>query len=131
TEEDASSDEPRILQVDWSSTESISLGATEKWEVETPESVEGFALKPKTSPLPKKANFFEGIKGIAVNRLAGKAAVSFALGEPKPSGTTRVVLCDQATGKTSAPAAAPGQMAPLAVHDDGRQIVMRRDEFGF
>ncbi len=68
---------------------------------------------------------------MAVNVAAGRAAVSFVLGDPKPTGVTRVVLCDLATGKTTPPASAPGQMAPLAVHDDGRQIVMRRDEFGF
>ncbi len=130
-DEDSAGEGPRTVQVDWTSAEQVTLATTEKWEVEAPASVEGFASKPKTAPLPSKSNFFDGIKGVAVSRAAGKAAVSFVLGEPKPAGTTRVVLCDLTTGKTSAAASAPAQMAPLAVHDDGRQIVMRRDEFGF
>ncbi|HWB07719.1 MAG TPA: SHD1 domain-containing protein [Pirellulales bacterium] len=124
--------EPRDIQVDYSSTDTISLATTDKWEVDVPPAVEGFGgSKPKTAPLPKKTNFFEGIKGVAVNPVAGKAAVSFALDEPKPTGTTRVVICDLATGKTSGVASAAAKMAPLALHDDGKQIVMRRDEWGF
>lgn len=127
----AAGGEPRKLSVDYSSAEQISLAATDNWQLDVPDAGPGFSSKPKTSPLPKKTNFFEGIKGIAVNPVAGRAAVSFVLGEPKPSGTTRVVLCDLATGKATAPATAAAQMTPLAVHDDGEQIVMRRDEFGF
>jgi hypothetical protein len=123
--------EPRSLNVDFSSAEQVSLATTESWQIDVSPVSDSYASKPKTSPLPKKASFFEGIKGIAVNRTCGKAAVVFAWDQPKPTGTTRVVLCDLATGKTTAPASAPVQMAPLAVHDDGRQIVMRRDEFGF
>ena len=130
TSEDSGGSEPRTVPVDYSSAEQVNLGTTEKWEVDVPAAAEGFASKPKTAALPKKASFFEGIKGAAVNRVAGKAAVGFVLADPKP-GTTRVVLCDLTTGKTTVPASAPTQMAPLAVHDDGKQIVMRREEFGF
>lgn len=128
--EDAVGGEPRVIKVDFSSAEQVNLATTEEWKVVVPTN-EGFPGKPKTSALPKKSSFFEGVKRVAVNQAAGKAAVGFALGEPKPSGTTRVVLCDLATGKATAPAVASTQMAPLAVHDDGRQIVMRREEFGF
>lgn len=123
--------EPRTLKVDYSSAEQISLATTDNWELEVTDAGPGFSSKPKTTALPKKTDFFEGLKGIAVNHVAGRAAVSFVFGQPKPSGTTRVVLCDLATGKASAPASAAGQMVPLAVHDDGKQLVMRRDEFGF
>ena len=128
--EDAAAGEPRSLKVDFSSAEQVNLATTEQWQVTVPTAGDGFASKPKTSALPKKASFFEGIKGVAVNKVAGKAAVGFALGDPKP-GTTRVVLCDLATGKATPPASAATLMAPLAVHDDGKQIVMRREEFGF
>lgn len=124
-------EEPRLVKVDYSSAEQVNLATTEKWEVDIPAAEEGFPSKPKNVALPKKSSFFEGIKGAAVNRSAGKAAVGFVLGDPKPSGTTRVVICDLATGKASPPASAATQMAPLAVHDDGQQIVMRREEFGF
>jgi WD40 repeat protein len=127
----ASSGAPRTLKVDYSNVELVALGNTEKWELAVPEAGEAFDSKPKTSPLPPKTSFFESIKGIAVNPVAGKAAVSFVFDQPKPLGTTRVVLCDLATGKTTPPASAAAQMVCLAVHDDGQQIVMRRDEFGF
>jgi hypothetical protein len=129
--DESSSGDPRTIQVDYSGAETISLATTDKWEVDVPDAGQSFPSKPKTAPLPKKTTFFEGINGIAVNRAAGKAAVGFALDEPKPTGTTRVVICDLATGKTSAPASAAAKMSPLALHDDGKQIVMRRDEFGW
>lgn len=122
--------DPPPLKIDWSTAEEVSIAAPAvTWQVEIA-AVEPLP-KPKTAPLPKKASFFEGVKGIAANPTAGKAAVSFAVGDPRPAGTTRVVLCDLATGKTGVPATASGQMAPLALHDDGKQLVMRRDEFGF
>jgi WD40 repeat protein len=127
----ASSGEPRTVQVDYSSAEQVSLATTDGWELDVPDAIDAFTSKPKTAPLPKKSNFFEGINGIAVNRVAGKVAVGFGLDDPKPTGTTRVALCDLTTGKTSAPATAATKMGPLALHDDGKQIVMRRDEFGF
>ncbi|HVX13033.1 MAG TPA: SHD1 domain-containing protein [Pirellulales bacterium] len=130
-DDDSGGGEPRALSIDYSSAEQVSLATTESWQIDVPAASDSIASKLKTSPLPKKSSFFEGVKGIAVNRTCGKAAVVFAWDQPKPTGTTRVVLCDLATGKTTAPASAPVQMAPLAVHDDGRQIVMRRDEFGF
>lgn len=129
-EDSRGSAEPRTLKVDYSSTELVTLGNTEKWELEVPEA-EGFSSKPKTSPLPPKTNFFDNIKGVAVNRVAGKAAVSFGPFQAKPEGPTRLVLCDLATGKTTSPATAATMMIPLAVHDDGQQVVMRRDDFGF
>jgi hypothetical protein len=126
------SEGPHTVQVDWTGAESITLTApSETWKVEPGESAEGFATKPKIAPLPKKSSFFEGIKGMAVSRVAKKAAVGYILADPRPTGGTRVVLCDLATGKTSPPAAAPGLMIPMAVHDDGKQIVMRRTESGF
>lgn len=129
--EPVSAAEPRVLEVDFSSTQLITLANTEAWQVEVLGAGEAFTSKPKTAPLPPKTNFFEGIKGIAINPVAGRAAVAFNFDQPKPTGSTRVVLCDLTTGKTTSPASAPVQMVPLAVHDDGKQIVMRRDEFGF
>lgn len=129
-EDSGSSGEPRALKVGYSSTELVTLGNTEKWELEVPDA-EGFSSKPKTAPLPPKTNFFDNIKGVAVNRAAGKAAVSFGPFQAKPEGPTRLVLCDLATGKATSPATAATMMVPLAVHDDGQQVVMRRDDFGF
>jgi len=121
------------MTIDWSSAEQVSLAAQgDEWHVDPPDGKAGaFPGKPKMVALPKKSGFFEGLKGLAVNPHCKMAAASFVIGEPKPAGTTRVVLCDLGTGKCTPPATASGQMVPLAVHDDGKQIVMRRDEFGF
>ncbi len=124
--------EPTVVKVNLSSADQISLTAPEgEWKVEIPKPADEARFKPKTAPLPNKSNFFEKLKGVAVNLAAKKAAVGFVLDQPKPAGTTRVVVCDLATGKSGSVATAPGQMSPLALHDDGRQIVMRREEFGF
>lgn len=130
--DESENDEATEIKVNLSAAEQITLATTsEPWKVEIPATEDVAEFKPKTAPLPPKTNFFEGIKGIAVNLTAKKAAVGFAVGEPKPAGTTRLVICDLSTGKSSKPAAGPGQLAPLALHDDGKQVVMRRDEFGF
>lgn len=131
---DDSDDEPKKIKANLSSAEQIVLSppdADGAWKVEIPKPSDEARFKPKTSGLPSKSNFFEKIKGVAVNLAAKKAAVGFVLGEPKPAGTTRVVICDLATGKSGSVATSSGQMSPLALHDDGRQIVMRREEFGF
>jgi hypothetical protein len=120
------------VAVDWSQAASISLVAPgEAWSVAGPKEAATFTTKLKNCALPPKTGFFESLKGVAIGRGAAKAAVGFSVDEPKPVGVSRVVLCDLATGKTSPPASAPGIMAPLALHDDGAQILMKRDEFGF
>ncbi len=122
---------PRLVKVDWSRAEKISLDGPSEWQVEVTDNAERASFKPQTVALPNKSSFFEKIRGIAVNLTAKKAVVGFVLGEPKPTGTSRVVICDLATGKSTVPAVDASQMSPLALHDDGRQIVMRREEFGF
>lgn len=122
--------ESQSITVDWTSAESIVLGATTEWKVTVAAPSDAFAAKPKAAALPNKSNFFEGIKGLAISRAAKKAAVGFIVGGPKPEGS-RVVLCDLATGKSTPPATGDGQMAPLALHDDGKQILMRREEIGY
>ncbi len=88
---------------------------------------------PKLRPvgLPNKSNFFEGMKGLVVSADGRKAAVGYAWDQPKPMGTTRVVLCDLEAGTQLEAASTSGLMAPLALSDDGSKILMRRDEFGF
>lgn len=135
TSDDAGpSSEPKTVKPDFSSAESITLVAPgEKWEVAVPKAGEGAGFKPKTAALPSKSNFFDGIKGIAINLVAKKAAVGFISSPPGGGGPVgRVALCDLATGKGGqAVTISSGPMVPLAVHDDGRQVVMRREEFGF
>jgi hypothetical protein len=130
-------DEPagqtREVTVDWTEADIISLGGeTDEWKLEAPAAAESiFKNRGKTVALPPKTNFFEGLKGLAINPVAKKAAVGYVLGEPKPRGTSRVMICDLETGKAGTVASSLGQMVPIALHDDGKHIVMRREEFGF
>ncbi|MDP1796930.1 MAG: SHD1 domain-containing protein, partial [Planctomycetaceae bacterium] len=133
TTKDESATELRVVKVDWSEAELIPLGASsDEWKLEVPPSGEEtqFKSRMKTVALPPKTNFFEGVKGLAINPVAKKAVVGYVLGEPKPQGTTRVVICDLETGKAGTVATAQGQMTPIALHDDGKQILMRREEWG-
>lgn len=129
---DVDAAEPRVVKVDWSDAETIAVTAPgDPWKVEVGEATTKLPARLKAIPLPAKTNFFEGLKGLAVNAAAGKVAAGYLLGEPKPNGITRLVICDLETGKATPPAVTSGQMVPLALHDDGKQVVMRREEFGF
>lgn len=129
---DEPSGQKRVVTVDWSVADLIALGdASEEWKLDAPAAAEPiFKSRGKTVALPGKTNFFEGLKGLTVSAAAKKAVVGYVLGEPKPQGTTRVSICDLETGKAGTVASAPGQMSPIALHDDGKQIVMRREEWG-
>ena len=130
---DDDSDGPRKIKVDLSSAEQVTLGTSgEPWQVEIPAGdTQAATGKPKPIALPNKTNFFEGLKGLAFNHGAKhKAAVAGFLLD-KDAGVTRIALCDLSTGKCGTPSVATGKMTPIALHDDGRQVIMRREEFGF
>jgi len=130
-EDDSAPGGPTTVEVDWSNAEQVLLAATETWQIAPGEAGDPFAAKPKTCSLPRKSNFFEGIKGLAISRVAKKAAVGTIVAAPAQPATTRLLLCDLTTGKSTQPANSEGSMVPLALHDDGRQVVMRREDFGF
>lgn len=120
---------PRIVQVDWSQSQAIALEATQsEWEVTPPAAAANF--RARSTALPPKTDFFEKLSGVAINPLARKAVVAYSLGKGAQA-TTRIILCDLENGKTLATASESGEMAPLALHDNGQYILMRRNEFGF
>lgn len=127
---DAGTGEERTVQVDWDDAETILLQAEGEWKAEVG-AHPGLGLTPKPIALPPKADFFEGTKGLAVSKVAQRAIVGYVMGGPNRDGGIRLVMCDLKTGKMVASANAPGKLAPIALHDDGQQILMRRDEFGF
>lgn len=122
-----------VVKVDWSKADVITLAPPEGgWKTEAPKAELADAsgkLKPIT--LPQKANFFEGMKGLVVSRDLKRAVIGYNMGNPREGGTTRLLGVDLANGKAGGSVTAPVQMVPLAIHDDGDQILMRRDEFGF
>lgn len=133
--DDDAGDSARTVSVDLSSADHISLAATnEEWSLELPaEETPKPATRSKPISIPSKADFFDGLKAMVFSRGSPKTiAVGFLFEKPGGSeAVSRIALCDLSTGKCGAPAASSGKMLPIAVHDDGRQVVMRSEEFGF
>jgi hypothetical protein len=126
------SSEPRVVPVDWTNVESVSTAAPgDDWQLEIAPVELELPANLRPVPLPQKSNFFEGLKTLAVNPVARKVVAGYLLGEPKPQGTVRLTICDLTTGRATNPAVTQGMLVPIALHDDGQHVVMRREEFGF
>ncbi len=124
--------EPLKVEVNWEGTTATPLTPdSDEWKAEITPAEAAFKGRVKTVALPPKSNFFEGLKGMAVNAVAKKAVLTYNIDQPKPTGTTRVVICDLETGKAGTVASHPSQMVPMALHDDGKRILMRRADWGF
>ncbi len=119
----------RNVTVNWTDSEAILLDGSEEWKAEVAPHP-GFAVKPKSVVLPPKTDFFEKTAGMAANAVAQKAVVCFRLGRDEKDSHVRLVMCDLQTGKTANIATAQALMSPIAMHDDGKQILMRHDGFG-
>lgn len=107
-------------------------GAEWSLSIEAPEEPATRRSRPIT--IPPKTDFFERTKGLVVNPLCQRAVIGYVLDRPgrrDGGGQTRLVLCDLAKGKMIASHTAVGKMSPLALNDNGTQVLMRRDEFGF
>jgi WD40 repeat protein len=129
----ASPGELRKVKVDWSESETIALTPTsDEWKFQVPISRgEATPLKTRAIPVPPKSNFFEGARSVVTNASGQRAIVGYTLDEPKPEGTTRIVLADLVKGKTLVAKSTSGKMTPLALNDKGFQVLMRKEEFGF
>ncbi|MFO1040881.1 MAG: SHD1 domain-containing protein [Planctomycetaceae bacterium] len=89
-------------------------------------------LKGAVIPTPKKADFFEGAKGLVASPNGKYAMIGYSLQKPgSQSATSRLVVCDLESGKMSGEGVEEGKFAPLAIHNDGSQVLMKRDDFGF
>jgi hypothetical protein len=122
---------PRNVTADWSQSQVVVLDAAgAQWDI-TPPAADTSDFRAKSVALPQKTDFFEKLTGVAINPVAKKAVVGYTLAKHGSDGTSRIQMCDLERGRTSASASAPGQMAPMALHDDGRHVLMRRNEFGF
>jgi hypothetical protein len=83
-------------------------------------------------PIPPTTGFFQGPRGVVISGSGTKAAAGYAGGEPggNRSEVTRVAVCDLEKSLLLGSGGQPGLYAPLAVRDDGTQILMRSDAFG-
>ena len=129
-EEEMADGKTKAVTVDWNDSEAILLEApSEEW-VATVAAHPGLGKKPKTVALPQKSNFHEGLVGLVVSDVAKKAIVCYRLGREETDANVRLVVCDLQTGKTGSIASAQALMSPIALHDDGKQVLMRHDGFG-
>lgn len=124
----------RLIVPDYSDVRVVTVTqSNEPWKFEVPEAQPAAARpKPKTIPTPKKTDFFEGAKSL-VGSPGGKfAAIGYQLQKPgvNQPATTRVVVCNLESTKVSAEGSLPGKQVLLAVSEDGKQVLLRRDEFG-
>lgn len=117
--------------VDWSEAPLVALQTLgDAWNLTVP-TVSSPGFRPRTVALPEKKDFFEKLTGVAINPIAKKAVVGYTLARHREEGTSRIQFCDIERGRTLSSGSAPGQMAPLALHDNGEHVLMRRNEFGF
>ena len=124
-------DSPRNIEVTWGGAETLAAVGISEWGVKFEEFEPAVDGKRKNVPLPPKTDFFEKLSGISINRSAKKAAALFTIDRPGgPGPVTRAVMCDLVSGKAGTVAQAEGNWVPLALHDDGQQIVVRSNAFG-
>jgi WD40 repeat protein len=121
--------ETRTLDADMTGVPEIVLDAVDTpWQLSVSPPAEG--VRPKSIKLPPLTDLSERARGMAVSHDGKTAAIAFCrqvAGESEAA-KTRVVLCDLQSGRVAS-ASGDGEMAMLALADDGRQILVRRDEF--
>lgn len=128
--DDAATSGPRTVKVNWTKSQAVLLAPIDApWNVSVP-TAPALDYHPRSVALPPKSDFFEGLTGLAVSRVAKSAVVGYCLDRMDVK-TLRLLVCDLQSGRVVSTATSQGEnMAPLAMHDDGHQILMCRNEFG-
>ena len=104
-----------------------------EWKITPPASSGAmFTTPPKAITTIPRFDFFDAFTSLVVNTAAKKAAVGrMQKGPGSNKAISRAVLWDLQSGKAISPTGLPGEMLPLALADDGQQVLMRRNEFFF
>lgn len=121
--------EPRMVNGDWSAARILTpTPEKDAWEVKVSPPPAPPTIKARGIGIPAKVSIHEKNKGMVVSADGKRAAIAY---EDPFKKSTRLVLIDLEKGKILGSSSTPGPMAPLALSDDGSQILMKRDEFGF
>lgn len=118
----------------WNNVRTIDKGfGSTGWNY-TPPASNTLPFEPKTATLPKKANFFEGMRRLQINPLAARcvAGYTWTFSTPKPQ--SRISLVDLPSGKAINSEMVECNMCPLTVLNDGKTVLMQgtgNDREGF
>ena len=124
--------EARSIVANWSMARTVDVASSvQGWNLPI-DSPQAATAESPSQPIgiPPKSNFFEKTKALVVSQASRRGVIGYVLDDPRPTGKTRLVICDLRTGRTIGTGAASGKFVPLALHDNGYQVLMRRDEFG-
>jgi hypothetical protein len=124
--------EVKRLTSDWSRSRVVGLiPGKSDWSIASKSAPSKESLL-STRPvgLPPKSDFFEGMKGLVTNAASRRAVIGYNRDEPRPAGTTRLILCDLERARIVGAGTVSGKYVPLALHDDGTRVLMRQDDWG-
>jgi hypothetical protein len=123
-----------LVKPNWSGVQQIATTPTSTgWTV--PVSAKAPPAVParmRPAPIPATTGFFQSSKGVVLNNSGTRALTGYAGAEPGSNrvGTTQIVISDLEKGGPPGSAGQPGLYVPLALSDDGSQVLMRTDVFG-
>lgn len=131
TDSEPSSAEIKLLTPKLADARAVDPNPRElEWKVTLPVAKSASAGRPRPAALPAKSNFFEKTTGMAIDATGKKAVIGYKLDEHQRGATTRLVVVDLERGKSTAAGTTSGQFEPLAIADDGKRVLVRRDDFG-
>lgn len=113
--------------IDWSQSKLVDISTYgDGWDFEVPGGGE-LDFVPKAVQLPKRVDFFEGMKQLAINPHSRKAVAGYlwTFGLKNKGPQTRLVMCDLEKGRVMGEATVGAEMVPLALHPDGQHILMK------
>jgi len=117
-----------VVRVNRKRSNQIRTDSQEEWAYQPPGEIP-LEFKPRHITLPKAADVFEKLTGIAPNLAAGKVAFGFTSGRPGKKPTTTISIGDLTTGRVKISEEISGEYTPLALHDDGEHVVVRSNGF--
>lgn len=110
--------------VDWDQVELMESPFDTQWNYTPPATVE-LPFEAKRATLPKKTNFFEGMRRLEINPLAQRAVVGYTVTFSVPKPLSRISIIDLPSGKSLQSEAIESNMSPLAVLNDGATVLMQ------
>jgi hypothetical protein len=124
----------RLVKPDWSGVQELTTTPTGTgWNVPVSSQARPAPLsRLRPAPIPRTTGFFQNSRGVVLSNSGTRAVVVYAGAEPgaNQTETTRIAACDLENGNLLCTAGQPGLYAPLALRDNGTQVLIRTDAFG-